>query len=105
MWGRKFAVSYPFLLFRQIGNYKMSDVNKLEIRYPNKFNEKYKTGYVYFETKTLQEQYIRDEFKYCKVEEKSYLTALYSNQRLIAVQNLYNKRIEFAKLSGKIITK
>lgn len=77
----------------------------LEIRYPNKFTEKYKTGYVYFDTIELRENYIRIEFNYCKVEEKSYLTALYSNQRVTAVQNLYNKRIEFAKSSGLTITK
>lgn len=82
----------------------MSKLNHLEIRYPNKFNEKYKTRYVYFDSPELRESYIRAEFKHCKVEEKSYLTALYSNQRLTTVQNLYNKRIEFAKLSGKSIT-
>lgn len=71
--------------------------NQLEIRFPNKYDEKYKIGYVYFDTEIEREKYIRNEFLFCKTEEKSYLTALYSNQRVTAVQNLYNKRIEFAK--------
>ena len=77
--------------------------SQLEIRFPNKYDEKYKIGYVYFDTELEREKYIRDEFVFCKVEEKSHLTALYSNQRITSVQNLYNKRIEFAKSNNLTI--
>ena len=73
---------------------------QLEIRIPKNNGDKYFMGYIYFENELNREKYIREEFVFCKYEEKSYLTALYSNQRNAAVQNLYNKRIEYAKLNG-----
>jgi len=77
---------------------------QLGIRFPNKYDEKYKVGYVYFSTDVDRENYIREEFNYCKTEEKSYLTALYTNQRVSSVQALYNKRIEYAKKNGLTIS-
>ena len=84
----------------------MSKLNEFQlgIRFPNKFDEKYKLGYIFLSGDVEREDYIRKEYDYCKNEEKSYLTALYSNQRISAVQNLYNKRIEFAKKNGFKIT-
>lgn len=76
---------------------------QLEIRIPNIKDEKYLTGYVYFEKELQREKYIREEFVFCKYEEKSYLTALYSNQRSAAVKILYNRRVEYAKLNGLTI--
>ena len=72
----------------------MSNEFRLEIRQPEN-DDKYKIKYVYFKSDVDRDVYIRDEFNYCKVEEKAYLSALYYNQRINAVRDLYNKRIEF----------
>lgn len=79
----------------------MSNVTdfKVGIRYPNKNDEKYKLGYIYFPSEIKRDKYIRDELDFCRNEEKSYLSALYKNQRINAVHVLYNKRIAFAKLN------
>jgi len=78
----------------------MSKDYKVGIRFPNKNDEKYRLGYIFLPTEVKRDAYIRDELEFCKSEEKSYLSALYKNQRLSSIQALYNKRIEFAKLNG-----
>lgn len=70
---------------------------RLGIRFPLKMSEKYNLGYVYFPTEFDREKYISEEFDFCKVEEKAYLSALYTNQRINTVHDLYNKRIQFCK--------
>ena len=77
--------------------------NQLEIRFPNKFDDKYRIGYVYFDDVDKREKYIREEFMFCNIEEKAYLSALYSNQRTVAIQNLYNKRIDYARVNSLTI--
>ena len=74
----------------------MSNRFRLEIRQP-KHEDKYDIKYVYFNTDIERDVYIRDEFNFCKKEEKSHLSALYLNQRINTVRDLYEKRIKFTE--------
>lgn len=58
-----------------------------------------------FGSKAEQKDYIRDEYAFCRQQEKDHITAFYLKDRLRTKDALMRKRVEYAKKRGFVPTK
>ncbi len=68
--------------------------------YLNGYRDENRQGIVIFESSEVKEQYVRNEFKFCRREEDNYNLARHKNQRDRTKDALLAKRVEFAKFAG-----
>lgn len=66
----------------------------------NGFEDQTKIAKVIFSSVEVKEQYIRDEFRYCRKEEDLHNLARHKNQRDRTKNDLLAKRVSFARFSG-----
>ena len=68
----------------------------------NVFGETDEKDVIWLKFNSMEEkdQYVTDEFLYCKKEEDAYLTAFYKKDRIAAKNALYKKRVQYARGQG-----
>jgi hypothetical protein len=54
----------------------------------------------YNNAREFRDRYVRDEYKFCRVEEDAYNAAVFRNDRIRCKNNLMLKRADFAKMKG-----